>query len=74
MLWGYVRSMAQRKERYGDAAFRSFLRRYQWGCLLTGKARATRRLNERQAAHWRQPRIGAQAAPPESPAPAAGQK
>jgi glycosyltransferase involved in cell wall biosynthesis len=53
MLWGYLRSMLQRKERYGDADFRRFLRRYQWRCLLTGKSRATRRLNERQATQWR---------------------
>jgi len=52
MLWGYVRSMAQRKERYTDEAFRSFLRRYQMQCLLTGKERATRRLNQRQAVQW----------------------
>jgi hypothetical protein len=53
MLWGYVRSMAERKERYGDEQFRSFLRRYHWQCLLTGKRRATQRLNDRQAPHWR---------------------
>jgi len=52
MLWGYIRSMAQRKERYTDEAFRSFLRRYQMQCLLTGKERATRRLNQRQAVQW----------------------
>jgi hypothetical protein len=52
MLWGYVRSMAQRKERYTDEAFRSFLRQYQMQCLLTGKVSATRRLNERQASSW----------------------
>jgi glycosyltransferase involved in cell wall biosynthesis len=54
MLWGYARSMAQRKERYGDRTFRKFLRRYQWQCLLTGKTRATRRLNDEQATRWRQ--------------------
>ena len=53
MLWGYVRSMVQRKERYGDPSFRKFLRRYQWRCLLTGKGRATRQLNDLQRAHWR---------------------
>ena len=53
MLWGYVRSMAQRKPRYGDADFRKFLRRYQWQCLFTGKTRATLRLNARQASRWR---------------------
>jgi hypothetical protein len=56
MLWGYLRSMAQRKERYTDEAFRSFLRRYQMQCLLTGKERATRRLNQRQASAWAAPR------------------
>jgi poly-beta-1,6-N-acetyl-D-glucosamine synthase len=55
MLWGYLRAMALRKERYTDEDFRRFLRRYQMQCLLTGKERATRRLNERQAATWRTP-------------------
>jgi biofilm PGA synthesis N-glycosyltransferase PgaC len=55
MLWGYVRSMAQRKERYTDEAFRAFLRQYQMQCLLTGKMSATRRLNERQATAWAAP-------------------
>jgi len=52
MLWGYVRSMLTRKPRYGDAAFRRFLRRYQWDCLLRGKRKATEELNDRQAAAW----------------------
>ena len=52
-LWGYVRSALQRRPRYGDAAFRSFLRRYQWDCLLRGKSRATADLNRRQATAWR---------------------
>lgn len=52
MLWGYVRSLAQRKERYGDERFRAFLRRYQWRCLLIGKARATTHLNTIQASKW----------------------
>ena len=51
-LWGYVRSAAQRKPRYGDAAFRKFLTRYQWDCLVRGKARATADLNRRQASAW----------------------
>ncbi len=46
MWWGYVRSALQGKSRYGDAAFRSFLRRYQWRCLLQGKAAATAALDE----------------------------
>jgi poly-beta-1,6-N-acetyl-D-glucosamine synthase len=52
MLWGYARSAWQRKPRYGDAAFRRFLRRYQWDALLLGKARATERLNRRQSSIW----------------------
>jgi biofilm PGA synthesis N-glycosyltransferase PgaC len=66
MLWGYLRSMAEQKPRYGDEHFRDFLRRYQWRCLLTGKARATRHLNESQASQWRAtltPRPSADRAP-----------
>jgi len=52
MMWGYLKSMLNRNPRYGDAAFRQFLRRYQWRCLLVGKARATRELDARQASSW----------------------
>jgi glycosyltransferase involved in cell wall biosynthesis len=52
MLYGYVKSGIQRKARYGNEEFRRFLRRYQWACLLSGKARATADLNARQAARW----------------------
>ncbi|MEL6260117.1 MAG: glycosyltransferase family A protein [Cyanobacteria bacterium J06626_6] len=52
MLLGYMRSMLTGQERYGDQAFREFLRRYQWQCLLKGKQRATQSLNERQARAW----------------------
>lgn len=52
MLWGYVKSMAKRNPRYGDAEFRRFLRRYQWRCLVLGKTRATRELNATQASVW----------------------
>ena len=55
MLWGYLKAMLTRKPRYGDAAFRRFLRRYQWACLLRGKHAATRALNDRQASQWRVP-------------------
>lgn len=48
MWWGYVKSMLQGKPRYDDLAFRQFLRRYQWSCLLKGKARATRELDQQQ--------------------------
>ena len=41
MVWGWLRSALQGKPRYGDEAFRSFVRRYQWRALLVGKKRAT---------------------------------
>lgn len=52
-LWGYFKAMLQRRPRYGDKAFRKFLRRYQWACLLQGKDRATAALNSRQADQWK---------------------
>ena len=52
LWWGYVASLLRRSPRYEDQAFRRFLRDYQWDCLLRGKAAATRRLDERQAARW----------------------
>ena len=52
MLWGYFKSAATRRPRYPDPAFRAFLRRYQWACLLRGKGRATREVNDQQAARW----------------------
>ncbi len=51
-LWGYFKSMATRQPRYGDAAFRQFLNRYQWACLLRGKSVATAELNARQSGIW----------------------
>ena len=53
MLWGYFSSLARGLPRYDDPAFRRFLRRYQYQCLLHGKRAATRRLNETQAPVWR---------------------
>jgi glycosyltransferase involved in cell wall biosynthesis len=52
MMWGYVRSAIRRSERYPDATFRRFLRRYQWASLFRGKTRATADLNARQASVW----------------------
>lgn len=52
MLWGYFRSAARRVDRYDDVEFRSFLRAYQMACLLHGKAKATRMLDEQQAGVW----------------------
>lgn len=40
MIWGWLKSALQRKPRYGDAAFRQFLRRYQWRALRVGKRKA----------------------------------
>jgi len=55
MLWGYVESMLKGKDRFDDPEFRSFLRRYQWECLVYGKRAATDRLNERQKHQWHAP-------------------
>jgi biofilm PGA synthesis N-glycosyltransferase PgaC len=52
MLWGYFKSLITRKPRYPDVEFRNFLRRYQRRCLAMGKHRATRRLDQEQAARW----------------------
>jgi len=52
MMVGYLKAMLAGAERYGDPAFRAFLRRYQWQCLVQGKQAATRSLNERQARTW----------------------
>ncbi|MBE9167223.1 glycosyltransferase [Pleurocapsales cyanobacterium LEGE 06147] len=54
MLIGYLKSMLLRHQRYDDLEFRKFLRRYQWNCLLKGKARATQELNRCQAKKWMQ--------------------
>jgi poly-beta-1,6-N-acetyl-D-glucosamine synthase len=52
MVWGYLRSAVRRAPRYGDDAFRTFLRRYQRRCLLRGKAAATRALDDEQRGVW----------------------
>lgn len=52
MMWGYVEAALERKPRYDDRAFRSFLRRYQWDCLVRGKARATAALDAQQGPVW----------------------
>lgn len=53
MLWGYIKSMLQRKPRFEDAELVSFIRAYQWQCLLKGKKQATLELNEQQAKVWK---------------------
>jgi len=52
MLYGYLKAMATRQTRYGDVAFRQFLREYQWQCLTKGKKTATHQLNAKQAEVW----------------------
>jgi len=52
MWWGYVLSMLRHEQRIDDLNFRKFLRKYQWSCLLLGKNKATRQLNEQQASQW----------------------
>jgi hypothetical protein len=54
MMWGYLRSWMRGAPRYEDLNFRTFLRRYQWACLVKGKRRATEEINARQAEQWRQ--------------------
>lgn len=39
MMIGYLQSMLLSKKRYGDLEFRSFLKKYQWNCLLRGKTK-----------------------------------
>ena len=53
MGWGYLRKPPlKRCPRYPDLTFRRFLRKYQWACLLKGKARATAELDAAQASQW----------------------
>jgi poly-beta-1,6-N-acetyl-D-glucosamine synthase len=53
MWWGYLSSLLRGAPRYDRPDFRRFLRSYQRECLLRGKAAATRRVDEKQARHWR---------------------
>lgn len=62
MLWGYFSNLVKRTPRYGDAAFRRFLRRYQHESLVLGKAEAARRVERRQADVWRARHPGAPSA------------
>ncbi len=40
MIWGWLKAALEGRPRYGNAAFRKFLRRYQWRALWLGKQRA----------------------------------
>lgn len=53
MLWGYITSALSNKERYDNPEFVTFLRQYQWACLLKGKRRATAELNANIVASYR---------------------
>ena len=55
MMWGYAKSLARGTRRYEDREFRHFVQRYQWLCLLMGKRRATRRVDDEQAGEFRPP-------------------
>jgi len=46
MLWGYLKAALDQSPRYGDEAFRSFLRRYQHQALVRGKRAATKALDD----------------------------
>lgn len=52
MLYGYLKALVTQQPRYEDLEFRRFLRSYQWQCLIQGKQKATRALDERQSAQW----------------------
>jgi|GEM_PF-61259 len=64
VMWGYLRAFVAREKRYGDGEFRRFLRRYQWECLVKGKAFATGEENARGAGVWRRG-IGGKEKPPD---------
>jgi len=53
MLWGYIKSMLQRKPRFEDTELVGFIRSYQWQCLIKGKAKATMALNAEQETVWK---------------------
>lgn len=52
MLWGYIKSWFNKAPRFDDKELVEFIRKYQWNCLLKGKAKATKDLNEQQAPVW----------------------
>lgn len=52
MLWGYLKSMFQRKARFDDMALVTFIQSYQVQCLLKGKKAATGKLNAEQEKVW----------------------
>ena len=63
MWWGYVKAAMTRQPRYDDRAFRQFLRRYQWQCLLRGKRAATEQLDKDGQATWDNKMVNASSDP-----------
>lgn len=52
MLWGYIKSLISGKPKFADPELRKFIRKFQWACLIHGKARAIEIFDARQAANW----------------------
>jgi biofilm PGA synthesis N-glycosyltransferase PgaC len=52
MLWGYIKSMFQRKPRFDDTTLVTFIQSYQMQCLLKGKHQATETINAQQEQVW----------------------
>lgn len=52
MWWGYVKSMLQGEARFDNIELVQFINRYQWQCLVQGKAKATEVLNIEQENVW----------------------
>jgi biofilm PGA synthesis N-glycosyltransferase PgaC len=50
MMWGWIKSAAQRKPRYDNLAFRRFLRHYQMRAMFIGKQRAIAELTQERSA------------------------
>lgn len=67
ILWGYLRAMLSRIQRYQDSAYRRFLRRYELLSLLLGKRRTAERYAQRihksRASEARTPRIKSECQP-----------
>lgn len=53
IFWGYIHAWMTGEKRYGSKKFRSFLRHYQWLCLIRGKHKATARVEAEQASNWK---------------------
>jgi poly-beta-1,6-N-acetyl-D-glucosamine synthase len=50
IMWGWIKSAALKKPRYGNLEFRRFLRRYQVRALFVGKRRAIAELTREPSA------------------------